>query len=149
MRTVVDTGVIVEYIDRKGELHKQASLLFSTMNAGKVEVDIPHPVLTETYYVSARLYRSLGLSDFLERAAKLVKWLYSHPMVRTVEGLDLALKAGEIKMRYGLALTDCYVLATSEMYGCPAVFRKVEREMLPRIEELKGEFRVIFLEDYA
>lgn len=78
MRAVIDTGVIVEYANRKEEFHRQASLVFSMLNARRIEADIPHPVLTETYYVMSRLYESSGLSDFLGRAGKLVKWLYTY-----------------------------------------------------------------------
>ncbi|RLE86108.1 MAG: hypothetical protein DRJ96_04660 [Thermoprotei archaeon] len=149
-RVALDTSVIVEYIDQRGEYHEQAEAIFSALLAGGLTAIILHPVLSETYVVAARIYKALGLSDAELRAAKLVGWLYRLPTAE-VKGLDLelALEAGRVKLRYGVALTDCYVIAASKIYGCKAVFRRREREMLPVIESLEREYSLLFLEDYA
>jgi len=148
-RAVLDTGVIIEYVDESGEYHEQAEAVFNAVLRGRVEAVIPHPILAETYYVAARVYRALGLSEPGVRACRLVEWLYrlSSPTIRG-EDLETALEAGRAKMRYGLALTDCYVLATAKVHRCRAVFRKREREMLKVVAELEREYPVIFLEDY-
>ena len=148
-RISVDTSVIIEYIDRKGELHEQAEAVFSAILAGKLEAVIPHPTLAETYYVASRIYQELGVEDPEVTATKLVEWLYRLPTV-TIAGmsLDLALEAGRIKLYYKLALTDCYVLAASRIYDCTALFKKPEKEILENLEEIKKNYRVIFLKDY-
>ncbi|MHA1593962.1 MAG: PIN domain-containing protein [Candidatus Baldrarchaeia archaeon] len=149
-RVVLDTGVLVEYIDRKGRFHGLAAAVMGSIISGKLTGVVPHPVLTEAYYVSARIYRVLGLEDFEKRAKTYVEWLFRHPnIVVEPSGLELAIEAGKIKMKYGLALTDCYVLALSKMRACPAVFRKVEREMEGRLDELRRNFRIVFLEEYV
>mgnify|MGYP000038164652 CR=1 FL=1 len=149
-RIVLDTSVIIEYIDRKGILHEQAKIIFNAILKGKLAAIIPHPVLSETYYVATRIYRFLGLNEPEQRAVKLVEWLYHLPTI-SIRGLDLDLvvEVGLVKMKYGLALTDCYVLASSKVYGGKAVFKKREREMLKHISEIEKNYQVVFLEDYA
>ena len=122
------------------------------LRAGRLEAIIPHPVLSETFYVAARVYSKLGVGNPEERASKLVEWLYKLPTTGVVgESIDLALEAGRAKLRYGLALTDCYVLASSKLYGAKALFRKREREMKARgvLDSLARDYDVLFLEDYA
>ncbi|MCE4613129.1 MAG: PIN domain-containing protein [Desulfurococcales archaeon] len=151
-RVVLDTGVVVEYIDLKGALHEQAWIVMESVKAGRLEAVIPHPVLSETFYVAARIYSKLGARDPEERALKLIEWLYRLPTVSIVgETLDLALEAGRAKLKYGLALTDCYVLASSKLYNARALFRKREREMGAGkvLRSLTRDYEIVFLEDYA
>lgn len=70
-RVVLDTGVIIEYVDLKGSLHEQARAVFDAVVSGRLEALIPHPVLAETFYVAVRIYSSLGVRDPLARAARL------------------------------------------------------------------------------
>ncbi len=148
-RVVLDTSVIVEYVNKAGEYHEQAKIVFDAILQGKLEAVIPHPVLAETYYVVARMYRALKLEKPEERACMLVEWLYriSTPAAKSYH-LEVALEAGKAKLKYKIALTDCYVLAAAKVYGGKAVFRKREREMLNVIREIEKEYPVIFLEDY-
>jgi len=149
-RVALDTSVVIEYVDKAGLYHEQATLVFSAALSGRLELVVPHPVLAETYYVAARVYEKLGLRDPEGRAARLVGWLYRLPSARVVGAdLRLALEAGAAKLRYGLALTDCYVLAAAKVYRCRPLFRKREREMEGIEEELKRHYGVLFLEDYA
>jgi len=79
----------------------------------------------------------------------LVEWLYRLPTIQVIgEPLDLALEAGKIKLKYRLALTDCYILAVSKLYNCKVIFREREKEMINIIKELEKEFKIMFLEDY-
>ena len=112
-KIAIDTSVIVEYIDEKGEYHEQAKAIFTTLITGKLEAIIPHPILAETYYVSARIYEKLGFKEPEKIALKLIKWLYRLPTIEIPNGINLVIGAGQVKMKYGLALTDCYVLALS------------------------------------
>ncbi|MGC8932533.1 MAG: PIN domain-containing protein [Candidatus Methanodesulfokora sp.] len=147
-RAVLDTSVIIEYVNRAGKLHKQASLIFKAINAGKLRAVIPNPVIAETFYVASRVYLELKLSDPIKRAEKLVHWIYRHPGMEIMRSFDLDVEAGRIKLEHGLSLTDCYVLAASKILGIQAVFRKREKEMKDA-EVLKEEFKLIFLEDYV
>ena len=146
---VVDTSAIVEYIDLKGELHEQAQTVFSALLAGKLGSIIPHPIFAETHYVATRLYQKLQTENPQIVASKLIEWLYRLPttMIPT-EDINLAIETGRAKLNYGLALTDCYVLAASKIYNCKALFKKPETEMLRNIDALKKEYQLIFLQDY-
>ncbi len=147
---MLDTSVIIEYIDRRGEYHEQARVVFDAILLGKLRAIIPHPILSETYYVATRVYEALRLEQARERAIKLVEWLYHLPTVIVKDAnLSLAIEAGKVKLKYGIALTDCYVLASAKIYKGKAVFRKREREMLNEITNIEKEYPLIFLEDYT
>ena len=147
---VLDTSVIIEYIDRRGEYHEQARVVFDAILLGKLKAIIPHPILSETYYVATRVYEALRLEHARERAIKLVEWLYRLPTVIVKDtDLSLAIEAGKVKLKYGIALTDCYVLASAKIYKGKAVFRKREREMLNKITNIEKEYPIVFLEDYT
>ncbi len=45
-----------------------------------------------------------------------------------------------------MALTDSYVLASAKMSGGKALFRKKEKEMANRLDELVNEYSMVFLE---
>ncbi|KXB01402.1 hypothetical protein AKJ44_02570 [candidate division MSBL1 archaeon SCGC-AAA261F17] len=149
-KVAVDTGVVIEYIDQKGKYHHQAETVFSSLLAGNLKILLPHPVLAEVHYVSVRLYEALELENPRERAAKLVKWLRGLPTVEVSDSsADLAVEAGKAKLNFGLALTDCYVLAASRMCECKALFRKREKEMRKNADALEREYQIIFLKDYG
>jgi len=146
---VLDSSVIIEYIDLKGKLHDVAEVIFENLNQGKLTGLIPHPTLTETYYVAQRIYKKIEPKNAKKKATLLINWLYSHPHLRVIaDTLNLAILAGEIKLKLHLALTDCYVLATSKIHNAKAVFKKREREMQDVIREIEENFDIIFLEDY-
>ena len=148
-KVAIDTSVIIEYIDTKGELHEQAKIIFSALLTSKLEAILPHPILAETYYVATRLYQRLKIENPQNVASKLIEWLYRLPTtIIPSEDANLAIEAGKTKLNYGLALTDCYVLAASKICNCKAIFKKPEKEMLKNMEELKKEYQLLFLEDY-
>ena len=142
-RIVVDTGVFVDYIDKKSPYHKAARAIIDSL--GKIEVLLPPVTLAEVCYVTARILQEAGIQDAFEKAVNFVNWLYSHPAVSIVNELNLHIEAARIKLKYRIALPDCYILALSRIKGCKAVFRKREKEM-PK--EIENDFDVIFLEDY-
>ncbi|MDG6925603.1 MAG: PIN domain-containing protein [Nitrososphaerota archaeon] len=142
----LDTGVIAEYIDLAGRFHREADAVMGRILAGKLTALVPHEVLAETFYVSCRIYQRLGLTGATERARRLVEWIYASPNITLAEpSLDLALLAGEVKQRFGLALTDSYVLAGARINNGRALFRTKEREMAARFTELTREYEVVFL----
>jgi len=143
----LDTGVIAEYIDLAGSLHKEAEAIIRNVLGGKLLAIIAHPILVETYYVSARIYERLGLSDPEERAEKLIEWLYRSPNLSLAEpSLELAILAGKVKRKFGLALTDAYVLASAKLYGGKALFRSKEKEIVKRLSTISVEYDVAFLQ---
>jgi len=124
--------------------------VFSATLNGKLEGILPHPILAETYYVAERLYRKLQIENPQIVASKLIEWLYRLPTTIIIPSgdINLAIETGKAKLNYGLALTDCYVLAASKIYNCKALSKKPEREMLKNIDILKKEYQIIFLQNY-
>jgi len=146
---VLDSSVIIEYIDLKGELHKTAEIIFENLNQGKLTGLISHPTLAETYYVAQRIYGEIDPENAKKKATLLINWLYSHPHLKVItDKIDLATLAGEIKLNLKLALTDCYVLAISKIHNAKAIFKKREKEMQNVIKKIEENFEIIFLEDY-
>lgn len=142
-----DTSVLIEYINLSGSLHKEAKAVIQSILDGKIIAIIPHPVLTETYYVSVRIYEELDIKNPEQRAKNFVEWLYRSPNFSLAEpSLELAILAGSIKRKFNLALTDSYVLASAKLYRAKAVFRSKEKEILESFEEITKECDVVFLE---
>jgi predicted nucleic acid-binding protein len=145
----LDTSVIIEYIDKDAEFQEQAKAVFTSLINGEFEAIIPHSILSEAYYVSARIYQKLGIVKPEAVSAELVEWLFRLPsVIIPTENKDLSIEAGRTKLKYRLSLTDCYVLAASQIYNCKALFKKPEKEMVPKINELKRSYQLVFLEDY-
>ena len=84
--------------------------------------------LSEVLYVSYRVYKAAGLSDANDYAREFVEWLLSKLKVTEVNH-EIVVKAGEIKKKYGIALPDCYVIATADYLKDKALFKK-EKEIL-------------------
>lgn len=148
-RIALDTSVIIEYIDRNAQFQEQASAVFASLLSDEIEAIIPIPILSETFYVSAKIYEKMGVSEPEETSEDLVEWLFRLPTVTVpAASKDLATEAGRARLRYCLSLTDCYVLAASQVYKCKALFKKPESEMIPKIGHLKQAYSIVFLEDY-
>ncbi|MEM3725803.1 MAG: PIN domain-containing protein [Candidatus Bathyarchaeia archaeon] len=148
-RVAMDTSVIIEYMNLKGEFHEQAEAVFSALLTGKLESILPHPILAETYYVAARLYQRLRMENPQLVASKFIEWLCRLPTTMIPsENMELAVEVGKAKLNHGLALTDCYVLAASKICNCKALFKKPEKEMIKNMDGLKKEYQILFLKDY-
>ena len=145
----LDTSVIIEYIDKDAEFQEQAKAVFTCLLNGEFEAIIPHSILSETYYVSAKIYQKLGIGNPEGVSAELVEWLFRLPsVVIPTANKDLAIEAGRAKLKYCLSLTDCYVLAASQIYNCKVLFKKPEKEMASKIKELRRSYQLVFLEDF-
>ena len=147
---VIDTGVWIEYINARGVLHTQAMAVVDSVNQGKISAILTPLTLTEIFYVAERVYQEvhkMPQSEIL--AKKLYDFIYYHPNIE-VKPLDyeLCLKAGIIKTRFNIALSDCFLLALAEHNNVTILFKNIESEMKQNISELKKRFDLKFLEDY-
>lgn len=144
----IDTGVWVEYINKGGKYHLQARAVIDRLQGSELQAVLPPTILTEVYYVSRRVYEGvLGKAEAARRAQKFYDYIYYHPRV-VVHEIDyqIGLRAGEIKCEYGIAISDCFLIALAEEQGVPAVFRHKEEEFTHKLEE---DFQVVYLESYA
>ncbi|MBI5254036.1 MAG: PIN domain-containing protein [Euryarchaeota archaeon] len=144
----IDTGVWVEYINTGGKYHAQATAVIDRVKNNDLKSILPQVTPTEIYYVSRRVYEKiLGKGKAQQLAAKFYEFIYHHPNVEVYEiDYQLGLRAGEIKYEYGIALSDCYLLALSEQERVSAIFRHREEEFSLKLEE---NFKLVFLEDYV
>jgi len=92
-KAVVDTGVFVDYVDRKAPYHEAAKAIIDSL--GQLELILPSITLTEICYVCARIFRAAGVKKAFEKSVEFVEWLYSHPAVRVVDSGEI-----EIALRY-------------------------------------------------
>ena len=146
-RLVVDTSVVIEYVNEAGELHEKAVRLFEKAIIGDVELYATPLTLSEVLYVASRVYQAAGVTDPNGEAVRLARWLAG---IARVVSLDerIALRAGELKKMLRISLADCYVIATAEALGATPLFRHAEAEMKPILAELR-RLGVKFLDEIA
>ena len=147
---VLDSGVIAEYVNVAGEFNAQSRAIFESIDRGEFRAIVVPATISELYYVLRRMYEGLRMREADRISRLFCEYIYYHPGVEVVEmSLGLLVEAGRIKHAYRLALTDCYVLAASKLYGCRVVFRHREAEMRAVLDSLCKEFQIVFLEDYV
>ena len=144
-RLALDTSVIVEYIVEGSEFEELVSKLLE----GRLNVELyVNPVtLSEVLYVAERIYRVAGIKNSNARALEFILWLENK--VKMVEVDEFLWKtAGEIKKIFHISLPDAYAIATGIKIQGKTLFRKAEKEMEKKKEELmkKG---VIFLDELS
>lgn len=97
----------------------------------------------------SRLYEEGGRQNPAALAESYCRYVFYHSGVEMEElGLDLLLESGRVKEAYGLAPTDCMVLAAAKRRRCKALFRHREKEMGRAGDSLLRNFEVVFLEDF-
>ncbi len=143
-KLVLDTGVLVEYIVKRAPYRRLAAKLLEP-GPGAAELYISPVTLSETLYVAYRIYASTGISDPLSEARRYLAWLRARVDLAEADE-EIAWKAGELKGELGIALPDCYVIATAWKLGASPLFRKPEKEMEGVLDKLRG-MGVLFLED--
>lgn len=130
---VVDTSVVIERVVKSSPFKRRVEQLFDSARSGSAALYVTLPTLSEVLYVASKVYAAAGVEDPNEEAARLTLWLTAvAEVVQPTE--SVAVRAGELKKLLGLALVDCYAIATAEQLGCKALFLKPEREMLRKIE---------------
>jgi len=137
--TVVDTGVLVEYINESGEYHDKVKKLLEENNT----LYVTPITLSEVMYVSYRIYKASGLNDANKYARDFVGWI-SYKLKVTEINKDITFDAGEIKKKYGIALPDCYVIATANYLRDKALFKK-EKEILQVVNKINKEYNNILI----
>ncbi len=147
----IDTSIWVEYINIRGALHAQATVVIDSVNRGETDALLTPLTLTEIYYVAERVYREVNNPAQSEALAKkFYDFIYHHPHVE-IKPLDyeLCLKAAMIKSGYNIAFSDCFLLALSENDNAQVLFKNIESEMKQNLKELNKRFKLKFLEEYA
>ncbi len=58
---------------------------------------------------------------------------------------ELADEAAMVKCERALSLADCFTIALTQVYGCPAVFAKKEKELEREMKRKPFKVRILFL----
>ncbi|MBC7091958.1 MAG: PIN domain-containing protein [Nitrososphaeria archaeon] len=140
---VVDTSVLAEYIIRDAVYRNVVEKLFNDALKKTIELYVTPYTISELIYVSSRIYKIALLENSNEEALNFVEWLNTRVKYVQITG-EISIEAGELRKRFNIALTDCYVIAAAVKLQAKALFLKPEREMLEKIEELR-ELPIAFL----
>ncbi len=149
-RVAIDTGVWVESILKGSQYYSLARTIRGLVEQGKIIALITPLTATEVMYVSYRAYMQIGLdkTEAKTRAERFFDLLYTQRNIRVIANSQIAKEAALIKLRYNLALSDCYLLATAKLHNAPALFRHIEREMESCVDVLRREIRIYFLSEF-
>ncbi len=135
-RLVLDTSVLVEYIVLRSVYRPKVDEIFNRSTAGEVELLITPLTLSETLYIASKIYEAAGIHDPNDEALNYVEWVKAKAKVIDMED-EIIVRAGELKKLLHIALSDCYVIAAAERLKATPVFRSVEKEMEPVLDELR------------
>ncbi|MDW8034569.1 MAG: PIN domain-containing protein [Nitrososphaerota archaeon] len=146
-RYVVDAGVLAEYIVESSPNRSAVKKLLDDVLKKTVELYIIPNTVSELIYVASKLYELAGIEKPNEEALNFVEWLTIRVKIVDVTP-DIAIEAGELRKKLGIALSDCYVIATAIKLEAKALFLKPEKEMLDKIKDLR-ELPVAFLSEIS
>ena len=144
-RLVLDAGIIVEYVVRRSPYRGFLEGLLRKAEGGELELYVNPVTVAEVLYVSSRIYAAAGVPDPGEEAVRFASWVYRKFNVVEMD-FDLLVEAARLKNALRIALPDCFVLASAWRVGGAALFKKVEEEMRPVINELR-ERKALFAQE--
>ncbi len=121
--------------------------MFDRAARGEITLYTTSLVVAELLYVASRLYRAMNIQEPNQRVHEYIVWL-QHYVGLKVLSIDskLALEIGELKKKLKIALTDCSIIACSRLTNAIPLFRRIEKEMIPVLNELR-RLGVVFLEE--
>ena len=142
-KIVLDTSVIVEYIIEGSPYEDKLEKIFKSSNKTRVYVNLV--TLSEVLYVSDRIYRLAGVDDSNEKASEFLSWISSKSTLIPVDE-EISILAGEVKKKFRLSLSDSYAIATGLRLRSKILFKKIEREMVGKLDKLR-DLGVTFLDE--
>ncbi|MEM0311634.1 MAG: PIN domain-containing protein [Ignisphaera sp.] len=144
-RLVLDTSVIIEYIVLRSPYRPIVAKLFDKASTSGLKLYVSTITLSEVLYIASRIYQIAGVDDPNRKALDFIEWIKSRVEVIEINS-DIALRAGELKKHLHIALPDCYVIASAEKVKATPLFKRIEDEMKPIINDL-GKLGVKFLDE--
>ncbi len=136
---VVDTGLILEYLNGSEEGKKVEVMIFQ--NPYIISVFVSQLTLIELYYLIRRKSSPERAKEELDKVRKITQ---------TVPLDDFLEIVGEIKATTSFALADCATLALADLKKISALF-KHESEIDARIAKDKSNSyvsRIVFIDDF-
>ena len=144
-KLVLDTSVLIEYIILKSPYRNKVVNLFDKARSNQLKIYVNIITLTETIYIASRIYQIAKVDDPNKEAMDFVEWIKSKAQVINLDE-NTAFEAGELKKRLHLSLPDCFVIASAKTVKATALFKKLEEEMKPVINELRA-LKIKFLDE--
>ena len=144
-RLVLGTGVLIEYVVKRAPYRIKVENLFSESFKGNIKLYTTLIALSETLYIISKIYKEASIPKPNEEALNYIIWLKTRLSFTEVTE-EIAIRAGELKKKLGIALPDCYVIASAEALNAVPVFRKIEAEMEFVYDKLK-QYNIKFLEE--
>ena len=135
-RIVLDASVLIEYVIMKSPYRLRVVKLFEEASAGQLKLYVNVVTLSETLYVASRIYQSAKVDESNMEALDFVEWIKNRTQVININD-DIALRAGELKKELCIALPDCYVIASAKAVNATPLFKKLEKEMRPIVNDLR------------
>lgn len=143
-RFSIDTSILIEYIVKSAPYRSKVAELLEKSARRELELYLNPITLSETLYVASRIYEIAGDENPNESALDFIRWLKKRIKVVDVDEA-ISIRAGELRKTLRIALPDCYVIATAEKIDAEPLFKKIEKEMQPTLDDLK-KLRVKFLD---
>jgi hypothetical protein len=144
-KLVLDTSILVEYIVKRAPYRSKVANLFDKALKGEVELYVSPITLSETLYITSRIYEAASLHSPNDEALNYITWLKGRIKTAKING-NIAIRAGELKKSLHIAFPDCYTIAIAEIINAISLFKTVEKEMKPIQDKLK-KLRVKFLDE--
>ncbi|MEM0226195.1 MAG: PIN domain-containing protein [Thermofilaceae archaeon] len=145
-RYVVDTSVLLECILEASPYRGRVEELLA-LAPRAIEIYLTPLTVAELLYTASKIYTAAGVEDANAEARNFVKWALARARVVDAD-VSTSLRAGELRKQFRIALPDCYAIAAAERLGAVALFLKPEREMLPKLDELR-KLPLAFLAELA
>jgi predicted nucleic acid-binding protein len=145
-RLVLDTSVLVEYVVKRAPYRMKVENLFNESFKGNIKLYTTLIALSETLYIISKIYKEASIPKPNEEALNYIIWLKTRLSFAEITE-EIAIRAGELKKKLGIALPDCYIIASAESLNAVPVFRKVEAEMAYAYDKLK-QYNIKFLEEF-
>lgn len=133
-KLALDTSAVVEYIVSRSPYRTKVAKLLEGING--LELYVSAVSLSELLYVASRIYQAAGVDVPNEEALNFVEWIKNRVQVVNVDE-NIAGRSGELKKQLRIALPDCYVIASAEAVEGTPVFRSLESEMKPVLNDLR------------
>jgi len=148
VRIVLDTSVIIEYVIANSPWRKLLATILSQASRGAYELYLSTVTLAEVYYVAKRMYEAAGVEEPGKAAENLLFFLEKHRGLSIVPAnIDIAVEAGRAKSAYRVSLADSFALTTARILKAKPLFRRIERELEPHVEDLKREYGLMTVEE--
>ena len=129
MRYILDTSAVLAWWQRE-DGREDVGRILQGVAIGQDDVFISFMTVFESYYVTVR---RAGSSE----ASNIYYFLQALPFERVAVGGNLAMDAGNLKVRYNLGVADAWIGATTMLVQGTLVHKDPDFDQVQEIAKLK------------